>query len=99
MLCPTDLLWIVTNGSVKQNSIGAVMYADRGGKLIICDHFSASLHSHQPRWLPCEVKALAIAVAIRHFSPKLSSQSIILLYMQIASYAHRPMKDSVVASF
>ena len=68
---PTDQLWIVTDGSVKQHSIGALMYADRGGKLLLCGHFSARLHGHQPRWLPCEVEALAIAGAVKHFGPYL----------------------------
>ena len=68
---PSDQLWIVTDGSVSQHSIGALMYADREGKLLLCGHFSARLHGHQPRWLPCEVEALAIASAIKHFGPYL----------------------------
>lgn len=66
---PTDQLWIVTDGSVKQNSIGAAMYTIRGDKLFLCGHFSAKLQSHQPSWLHCEVEVLVITVAIEHFSP------------------------------
>lgn len=68
---PTDQLWIVTDGSVKQNGIGHAMYTIRGDKLFLCDHFSAKLQSHQPSWLHCEVEVLVITVAINHFSPYL----------------------------
>ena len=71
MLLPTDQLWIVTDCSVKQHCIGAPMYAERQGKLLLCGHFSTRLHGHKPSLLPCEFEALAIARAIRHFGPYL----------------------------
>jgi hypothetical protein len=33
--------------------------------------FSAKIRNHQSFWLPCEVEALAIATAVKHFSPYL----------------------------
>ena len=66
---PDDKLWIVTDGSVKQNGIGATLYVQRNGKLHLAGFHSAKLKSHQVKWLPCEVEALAIASAISHFAP------------------------------
>ena len=43
----------------------------RKEKLAVAGFYSAKLHSHQLAWLPCEVEALAIAAAIKHFSPYL----------------------------
>ena len=72
---PTHQFWVVTDGLVKQHSISALMYAERREKLLLCGHFSARLHGHQPSWLPCEVKVFAIAEAIRHSGLTLSSQN------------------------
>ena len=66
---PTDQLWIVTDGSVKRHGIGATMYASRNGKPHLAGFFSAKLRKHQVTWLPCEIEALSIAAAIKHFSP------------------------------
>ena len=66
---PDDLLWIVTDGSVKNSGIAATLYIMRQGKLVLAGFFSAKLRSHQLLWLPCEIEALAIAAAIKHFSP------------------------------
>ena len=66
---PSDILWIVTDGSVKQNGIGATMYVMRGKNLHLAGYFSAKLRKHQVTWIPCEVEALAISAAVRHFSP------------------------------
>ena len=66
---PSDELWIVTDGSVSKHGIGATMYAMCDGKLRLAGFFSANLRKHQVTWLPCEVEALSIAAAIKHFSP------------------------------
>ncbi|KAK3083239.1 hypothetical protein FSP39_017533 [Pinctada imbricata] len=66
---PSDELWIVTDGSVSKHGIGATMYAMRDGKLRLAGFFSAKLRKHQVTWLPCEVEALSIAAAIKHYSP------------------------------
>ena len=66
---PNDELWIVTDGSVKQYGLGATLYVMRKGKLKLAGFFSAKLRGRQISWLPCEIEALSIAAAIKHFSP------------------------------
>ncbi|XP_053378682.1 uncharacterized protein LOC128548235 [Mercenaria mercenaria] len=66
----TDQLWIVTDGSVKNHGIGATLYVTCNDKLFLAGFFSAKLRKHQQvTWLPCEVEALSIAAAVKHFSP------------------------------
>ena len=66
---PNDQLWIVTDGSVKLCGIGATLYITRQGSFHLAGFYSAKLRSHQVKWLPCEVEALGIGAAIKHFSP------------------------------
>ena len=66
---PSDTIWIVTDGAVKENGIGATLYVMRQDKLLLAGFFSARLKPHQVSWLPCEQEAIAIAAAITHFSP------------------------------
>ena len=68
---PEDQLWIVTDGAVRDPRIGATLYITRGDKLCVSGFFSAKLRGSQTMWLPCEVEALSIAVATKHFSPYL----------------------------
>ncbi|XP_060576734.1 uncharacterized protein LOC132734055 [Ruditapes philippinarum] len=72
---PTDQLWIVTDGSVKKRGIGATLYVTRHGKLLLAGFFSAKLRKHQVTWLPCEIEALGIAAAVKHFSPYIIQSS------------------------
>ena len=58
----------MTDGSVKQCGVGATLYVMRNGKLKLAGFFSAKLRGRQISWLPCEIEALSIAAAIRHFS-------------------------------
>jgi hypothetical protein len=64
-----DQLWIVTDGAVKNRGIGATLYVVRDDKPSLAGFFSAKLRPRQVTWLPCEVEALGIAAAIKHFSP------------------------------
>ena len=66
---PSDKLWIVTDGSVSKRGIGATLYVSRQQQLLLAGFFSAKLRKHQVNWLPCEIKALGIAAAVKHFSP------------------------------
>lgn len=66
---PTDTLWIVTDGSVKKHGLGATLYVLREKHLYLAGFFSAKLRKHQVTWLPCEIEALSIAAAVKHFSP------------------------------
>ena len=66
---PTDQLWIVTDGSVKNHGIGSTLYVTRSNKPTAAGFFSAKLRKHQVTWLPCEIEALGIAAAVKHFAP------------------------------
>ena len=66
---PDDQLWTATNGSVKMNGLGATLYVLHDQKLHLTGYFSAKFKKHQASWLPCEVEALSIAAAVKHFAP------------------------------
>ena len=66
---PDDQLWIVTDGFVKMHGLGATPYALRDDKLLLAGFFSAKTRKHQVTWLLCEIEALSIASAIKHFAP------------------------------
>ena len=67
----SDQLWIVTDGSVKQHGLGATLYVGRNDKMLLGGFFSAKLRNRQMTWLPCEIEALSIATAVKHFAPYL----------------------------
>jgi len=73
---PTDQLWIVTDGAVRKPGIRATLYVTREGKLHLSGFFSAKLRGSQTTWLPCEVEALSIAAATKHFSPFIIQSSL-----------------------
>ncbi|XP_071110370.1 uncharacterized protein [Haliotis cracherodii] len=66
---PDDQLWIVTDGAVRKPGIGATLYVTRSDSPRLAGFFSAKLRRQQVAWLPCEVEALSIAIATKHFSP------------------------------
>lgn len=66
---PDDTLWIVTDGASKGTGIGATLYIHREKKTLLAGFFSARVRQEQIRWLPCEIEALSIASAIKHYSP------------------------------
>ena len=66
---PCDTLWIVTDGSVKCAGIGATLYILRDNQLKLAGFFNAKIRKNQITWLPCEIEALCISVAISHFAP------------------------------
>ena len=72
---PSDDLWIVTDGSSKLRGIGATLYVTRHGRTLLAGFFSAQLRKHQLDWLPCEIEALAIAAAVKHYAPYISQAS------------------------
>ena len=67
---PHDQLWIVTDGALKSGGLGATLYATtQQGKPQLAGFFSAKLKPNQTKWIPCEIEALSIATAVKHFSP------------------------------
>ena len=67
--CPSHTLWIVTDGSVTKRGLGATLYISCADHLHLAGFYSAKLRKHHVTWLPCEVEALCIAAAVKHFSP------------------------------
>ena len=66
---PSDQLWIMTDGSIRQHRVGVILYVTRGNTPKIAGFYSAKLQSLQVTWLPRETEALGIATTINHFSP------------------------------
>ena len=66
---PDDQLWIVTDGAVKKYVLGATLYVTSDKRNLVAGFFSAKLSERQLTWIPCEIEALSIATAIKHFSP------------------------------
>ena len=64
-----DALWIVTDAAVKSARIGATLYVMRDEHFCLAGFFNATLRKHQVTWLPCEVEALSIGAAVKHFAP------------------------------
>ena len=58
-----------TNGSVKMNGLGVTLYILRVQKLHLTGYFSAKFKKNQASWIPCEIEALFIAAAVKHFAP------------------------------
>ena len=67
--CPSDTLWMVTNGSITRRGLVATLYVSCSSRLHLAGFYSGKLCKHQVNWLPCEVEALSIAAAVKYFSP------------------------------
>ena len=61
----------MTDGACVGTGLGATLYVQRNIKPFLAGFFSAKLCNQQSNWLSCEVEALSIAAAIKHFSPYL----------------------------
>ena len=66
---PSDHLWIVTDGSLKNRAVGATLYVVRNGVQKLGGFFSAQVPIHQAGWLACEVEGIGISSALHHFAP------------------------------
>ena len=74
-----DQLNIVTDASAT--GVGAVLYVVRKGKPYVAGYFQAKHKKHQETWMPCELEALSICLAVTHFSPEIvnsEKQTLIL---------------------
>ena len=65
----SDQLWLVTDGALRDPGLGATLYVRRDSQIKLAGFFSAKLRQGQTKWLPCEIEALGIASATKHFSP------------------------------
>lgn len=59
----------MADGSDVECGIESIMYVSWEGKISLSVFFSAKLRKYQVTWLPCEIEALCVAVAVKHFSP------------------------------
>ena len=46
-----------------------MLYVTCNEKLLLAGFFRGKLQTNQMTWIPCDIKALCIASAIKHFSP------------------------------
>ncbi len=58
----------MSDGSVKLGGLAGTPYSLCDGDVKLCGVFNAKLKKHQVNWLPCEVEALAIGSAVKHFA-------------------------------
>ena len=65
---PDDALWIVTDGAVTCG-VAATLFLMREGQRKLGGFYNSQLRKGQSLWLPCEVEALSISMAINHFAP------------------------------
>ena len=65
---PSDILWIVTDGSLKNRAIGATLYLVREGVTKLGGFFSGKVSKCQAGWLACEIEGIAISAALHHFA-------------------------------
>ena len=68
---PNDPLLIKCEHSSSTDCIAATLYTRRNTSMLICGNFSAKLKPHQKKWLPCEIEALTISSAAKHWAPVL----------------------------
>ena len=66
---PDDELWLVTDAAVRPTGIGATLYIRREERTRVAGFFSCKLKKYQRQWLPCELEALAITSALKHYKP------------------------------
>ena len=66
---PSDNLTITVDASPVNQGLGATMYVIRMTKKLTGGFYSFKLKQHQQSWFPCELEALAISAAVKHFSP------------------------------
>ena len=65
---PSDKLTVTVDASPVNDGIGATLFINRNSKQHVAEYFSLKLKSHQINWQPCELEALAITTAVKHFS-------------------------------
>ena len=68
---PSDEIWIVTDASVKSRGLAATMYVRRDDAVLLSGFYNVKLRGSERHWMPCELEALCIAAAVKHFSPYL----------------------------
>ena len=65
---PNDQLILISDGCNSLPAVGATLFVKRNDNLRIGGYFSAKIHKYQIPWLPCEIEALGINLAINSFA-------------------------------
>ena len=65
---PNDQLILVSDGCNSPPAVGSTLYIKRSTKMFVASFFRAKIGKHQLLWLPCEIEALCINLAIYSFS-------------------------------
>lgn len=65
----------MTDGAVREPGLGATLYIACKDTVRVAVYFSAKLRHNQSSWMPCEVEALSIAAAVKHFAPYITQSS------------------------
>lgn len=64
-----DHLQVVTDAS--KTGMAATLFVVRNNKPLVAGFFNAKLRKHQVQWLPCELEALCIGAAVKHFGAEI----------------------------
>ncbi|KAJ8408101.1 hypothetical protein AAFF_G00263290 [Aldrovandia affinis] len=59
----------------REPGLGATLYITCKDTVKVAGYFSAKLRKNQTSWLPCEIEALSIAAAVKHFAPYIIQSS------------------------
>ena len=72
----------------KPPGIAATLYVSRNNKLLLSGFFSAKLRGRQVSWLPCEIEALSIVAATKHFffSELIGTKHLFVMLLEWPSY-------------
>lgn len=65
----------MTDGAVRVPGLGATLYFTCKDTLKVAWFFSAKLRRNQSTRLPCEIEALSIAAAVKHFVPYITQST------------------------
>ena len=65
---PSDQLVLISDGSNSPAAVGSTLFVKRGENLRVAGYFGSKLRKYQLLWLPCEIEALGINLAIDAFS-------------------------------
>ena len=60
---------MTVDASPVNDGISASLFVVLQEKRLIGECFSLKLKSHQTKWQPCELEALAITTGVKHFFP------------------------------
>lgn len=70
-----EQLYITTDAAVNCSGLAATLLVVRNGKPAVAGYYNSALRKNQSSFMTCEIEALAIGAAIKHFSYYISQSS------------------------